>query len=185
MTSTAAAFLASSEICVISFGARLIGRHAGELLELGLRLVEQLLGAPRGRFGGLLAAGDGLFLFLELGFAPLQRARFLRQLLFAAAQRLLGFCSSARRCFELVGGGGLRFERELLGLELRGAFDLGGLGARGVDELCALGLGDGGLLLSEHHHPSDHADDERGEAQDDADDGHEGTSSRCERAGAR
>ena len=69
---------------------------------------------------------------------------------------------------QLVGGLGLRFERDLLGLELRGALDLGGFGARGLDELGALGFGHGRFRFTEHHHPGDHADDERGEAQDDA-----------------
>ena len=58
----------------------------------------------------------------------------------------------------------MRLERELLGLELGGALDLGGFGARGVDELGALGFGHGRLRFPEHHHPGDDADDQRGDA---------------------
>ena len=91
LISTAAACLRLVDDLRHQLAARLVGAHAGELLELGLGLVEQLLGAARGRLGSLLAAGDGLLLLVELGLAPLERARFLGQLLFAAAQRLFRF----------------------------------------------------------------------------------------------
>ena len=149
-------------------GARLLGGHAGELLEPRLGLVQQLLGAPRGGLGRLLAAGDRLFLLFEVGGAALERALFLGELFFPAAQRLFGFLQLDAALFELVGRLGLRFERDLLGLELRGTLDLGGFGARGLDELGALGFGHGRFRFTEHHHPGDHADDERGETQDDA-----------------
>ncbi len=139
--------------------ARVVGGHAGQLLQLGLRFVEQLLGAPGRRFGGLLTAGDGLLFLLELGFAALEGAGLLGQLLFAPALRLFGLLQLDATLLELVGSLGLGLERELFGLELRRAFYLGRLRARGVDELLALGFGYGRLLFAKHHHPGDDADD--------------------------
>jgi hypothetical protein len=114
------------------------------------------------------SAGDGLLFFLELGLTPFERALLLGQLLFAAAQRLFGFLQLGATLLELVASLGLRLERQLFGFELCRALDLGGFVARGFDELLPLGFGRGGFGLAEHHHPGNHADDERGEAQDDA-----------------
>ena len=108
---------------------------------------------------------------------PCRVPDFFASVLFATAQRLFGLLQLDATGLELVGGFGLRLERELLGLELGGALDFGRLGAGGVDELGALRFGNGRLLFTKHHHSGDDADDERGEAQDDANDGQDGTSS--------
>ena len=77
-----------------------------------------------------------LLLLVELGLASLRGVPdFLASSSSRRRSASSDFCSSARRCFELVGGLGLCLERHLLGFELRGAFDLGGFGARGFDEL--------------------------------------------------
>ena len=128
-----------------------------------------LFGALGGRLGGLLAAGGALLLALELGLFAGERALLLGQLLLAATQRLFALLQLGAPLFELaleIAGG---VERLLLGLERRGALDLGRFGARRFDQLLPLRLGHRRLGLAEQLAPDDAAHHQRDDAQDDAD----------------
>ena len=99
---------------------RLVGRQAGDALQLLLLLGDQLLVAGRGGRGGLLAVADRLLARAQLLLVLLGGRQPLGQLLLASCERT---CSSRAACWRRVLGEpvGLHHElvRLLLGLEQR------------------------------------------------------------------